>query len=149
MAQVHLPKDFFCDRGEFRAIRADRLDAAIEIIQSVRSAKVDGANTAPEPAEGFNYGEERARREHYEAEASKLKYLERKGQLVESAEVQRSYSNAVKRTRDRLLQIPRQLSAEAVGLDAVAIEKLFDTAIRDALKELRAEANGVELINGH
>jgi hypothetical protein len=45
-----------------------------------------------------------------------------------------------------LLQIPRQLSAEAVGLDAVAVEKLFDTAIRDALKELRAEANGVGLL---
>lgn len=135
-----LPQRFVIQRGRHYKIRAARFDEAAQVMASAYRGSQANAEAA------FDYVAEKARSEHYEAERARLRYLEQKGELVEEKAVSRAVTDAVTRCRDRLLQSPRQLSAECVGRDAAEIERLFQTAFRAALAELRTEANGVELL---
>ena len=148
LAHEWLPPEFFVQAGSMQKLRAQYFDAAVDIL-TTRRAKIDAmSENGEEVPKTYNYAEERARREHFEAENSRLKYLERKRELLEAKAVIQAYTDAARRTSSRMLQIPRQLAAEAVGLDAGKIEKLFETAIREGLKELKTKVNGVELLDG-
>lgn len=142
LAHSILPEQFFVMRGRAKKLLHEHRDEALQILQESSRSKVD----ADGEASGFKYAEERARREHYEAEYSRLKLLEKRRELLPTKDVQKSYTDAVNRTRTRLLQVPRQLCAELVGRTAGEIEKLLETGIRAALKELQTEVSGVELV---
>ena len=148
LARENLPPEFFVQVGSVQKLRLQYFDAAVDILMT-RRAKIDAESENGDGlAQVYNYAEERARREHFEAENARLKYLERKRELLEAREVVQAYTDAARRTSRRMLQIPRQLAAEAVGLDAGKIEKLFETGIREALKELKTNVNSVELVDG-
>ncbi len=136
-----LPADMFVQVGKVQKVRPDRFDEAAAILETIVRPR-----TKPPTDPGFDYVAEKARREHYEAENARLRYLERNRDLLEKKAVTRAFTDAATRTRNRLLAIPRQLSAEAVGLDAGQIESLFTVAVRSALAELRTEVAGVELL---
>jgi len=66
-------------------------------------------------------------------------------ELLPTHAVVKWYTDAVHRTSERVLQVPRRLSQALVGQDAGTIEEMLEIALRATLRELKAEfADGVQ-----
>lgn len=108
------------------------------------------AQAAGEDALSANYHKARTVREAYAAKLAKLEYEERLGKLINADEVQVTVFNLARRMRDRMQQIPRQVSAQIVAAVAANpnprdVEDILDQAIRDALIEISSEDGGVRV----
>lgn len=146
---VHdLPGHFFVVTGRGRMLLLEHRPEAAKILRELGGAKPGKSENGQMSESGqiYTYASERARREHYEAEYSQLKLQEKRQTLLNTKEVQRAYTDAVSRTSTRILQVPRQLCAELVGLDAGSIERLMDKTLREALRELKAKIGRVQLV---
>lgn len=78
---------------------------------------------------------ERARLAKEQADAQALKNGKLRGELVEAAEVARTWSDLLRSVRARILAVPSRLRADLPDLDA-ATTQAMDRALRDALTEL-------------
>ncbi|WP_158970940.1 DNA packaging protein [Chachezhania sediminis] len=78
---------------------------------------------------------ERARLAKEQADAQALKNARLRGDLVEAAEVERTWSDTLRHVRSRMLAVPSRLRADFPQADA-AIFTAMDRAQRDALTEL-------------
>ncbi|MDD3677458.1 elements of external origin [Thauera propionica] len=108
------------------------------------------AQAAGEDVLSANYHKARTVREAYAAKLAKLEYEERLGKLINADEVQVTVFNLARRLRDRMQQIPRQVSAQIVAAVAAnpnprEVEDILDQAIRDALIEISSEDGGVRV----
>lgn len=84
-----------------------------------------------------DYQTSRAIREAYAARLAKLEYEERTGKLISAEDVSVRTFNLARRMRDRMLNLPRRLSAVfAAEQDARTIEQRMEDEIRQALEEL-------------
>ena len=84
-----------------------------------------------------DYQTSRAIREAYAARLAKLEYEERTGKLISAEDVSVRTFNLARRMRDRMLTLPRRLSAAfAAEQDARTIEQRMEDEIRQALEEL-------------
>lgn len=84
-----------------------------------------------------DYQTSRAIREAYAARLAKLEYEERTGKLISAEDVSVRTFNLARRMRDRMLTLPRRLSAAfAAEQDARTIEQRLEDEIRQALEEL-------------
>ena len=103
--------------------------------------QVSGGNF-PQATSGNNaatpdYHKARAVKEFYAARLAKLDFEEREGKLVSIDEINVQHFNRARRLRDRMLMIPRRLSAQlAAECDARVVEEMLAGAISDALEEL-------------
>lgn len=89
-----------------------------------------------------DFNRARAVRETYKARLAKLEYEELSGKLVNADEVKVAAFNASRRVRDRILQIPRRISAQlAAETEAYNVESLLNSALREALEELSGESH--------
>ena len=94
-------------------------------------APLETRATAPD------YQTSRAIREAYAARLAKLEYEERTGKLISAEDVSVRTFNLARRMRDRMLTLPRRLSAAfAAEQDARTIEQRMEDEIRQALEEL-------------
>ena len=92
--------------------------------------------------EPSDFNKARTVRETYKARIAKLDYEERSGKLVNADEVKIAAFNSARKLRDRVLQLPRRLSAQlAAETDAREVESILTKAIREALEELSKENN--------
>ncbi|TSE28135.1 hypothetical protein Tther_02335 [Tepidimonas thermarum] len=108
------------------------------------------AQAAGEDALSANYHKARTVREAYAARLAKLEYEERQGKLINADEVKVTVFNLARRLRDRMQQIPRQVSAQIVAAvaakpDPREVEDILDQAIREALIEISSEDGGVRV----
>ena len=101
------------------------------------------ANATAEPEAGPsgplvpNYQANRAIREAYAARTAKLDYEERMGTLLKKADVEADAFACNRRTRDRIQSIPSRVASVLSSMtDALAIERLLDKELYDALEEL-------------
>lgn len=89
---------------------------------------------------GPSYGQSRAVREAYQARLARLDYEERTGQLVRIDQIRVRAFQKTRQVRDRLLTIPRRISAElAADADPRSIEERLDEELRTALEDLSHE----------
>ncbi|MFL6437472.1 MAG: hypothetical protein ACJ71Q_07830 [Terriglobales bacterium] len=88
----------------------------------------------------LNFLEARTIREQIKAKLDKLEYDRRTGKLVESEKVKEVAENAFKNVRDRLLILPRTLSAVLAGTSkASEAEQILTDAIFNALEGLSTD----------
>lgn len=78
---------------------------------------------------------ERARLAKEQADAHALKNAKLRGELVEAAEVERTWGDVLRQVRARILAVPSRLRADLSELTPRQIEAM-DRALRDALTEL-------------
>ncbi len=91
---------------------------------------------------GLEYSKAQAVRESYLARLTKIDFEECSGKLVNRDEVQVAAFNKFRQFRDRMLNIPDRLAAEAAAeSDASRVHALITDEIRKALLE-SADANG-------
>jgi hypothetical protein len=91
---------------------------------------------------GLEYSRARAVRESYLARLTKIDFEERTGKLVSRDEVQVAAFNKFRQFRDRMLNIPDRLAAEAAAeSDSSRVHELITSEIRKALLEF-SDANG-------
>ena len=91
---------------------------------------------------GLEYSRARAVRESYLARLTKIDFEERSGKLVSRDEVQIAAFNKFRQFRDRMLNIPDRLAAEAAAeSDSSRVHELIAIEIRKALLEF-SDANG-------
>ena len=84
-----------------------------------------------------DYHKARAVKEFYSARLAKLEFEEREGKLVNIDEINVQHFNRARRLRDRMLMIPRRLSAQlAAQSDARTVEEMLEAAISDALEDI-------------
>lgn len=96
-----------------------------------------GGNLGGSNAATPDYHKARAVKEFYAARLAKLDFEEREGKLVSIDEINVQHFNRARRLRDRMLMIPRRLSAQlAAESDARVVEEMLAGAIGDALEEL-------------
>lgn len=97
------------------------------------------AREPSEPARletGLEYSKARAVRESYLARLTKIDFEERSGKLVSRDEVQVAAFDKYRQFRDRMLNIPDRLAAEAAAeSDASRVHELMTSEIRKALLE--------------
>ena len=99
--------------------------------------QASGGNLAGNNAATPDYHKARAVKEFYAARLAKLDFEEREGKLVSIDEINVQHFNRARRLRDRMLMIPRRLSAQlAAESDARVVEEMLADAIGDALEEL-------------
>jgi pyruvate/2-oxoglutarate dehydrogenase complex dihydrolipoamide acyltransferase (E2) component len=108
------------------------------------------AQAAGEDALSANYHKARTVREAYAAKLARLEYEERQGKLINADEVKVTVFNLARRLRDRMQQIPRQVSAQIVAAvaakpDPREVEDILDQVIREALIEISSEDGGVRV----
>jgi len=85
---------------------------------------------------GLEYSRARAVRESYLARLTKLDFEERTGKLVSRDEIEVAAFNKFRQFRDRMLNIPDRLAAEAAAeSDASRVHELMTLEIRKALLE--------------
>lgn len=85
----------------------------------------------------FDFNASKARREHYNAELSRMEAEERAGELTNAKEVDDDGYTTAARTRDAMLDIPYHLSATLAAMDdADKIEQLLTNEIEKALRTL-------------
>jgi hypothetical protein len=90
---------------------------------------------------GLEYSRARAVRESFLARLCKLEFEERSGKLISRDEVQVAAFNKFRQFRDRMLNIPDRLAAEAAAEgDAARVHALVTGEIRKALLEF-SDAN--------
>ena len=119
---------------------AEHADKARQVL-GARDAKVDTVAAGSSP-----YATHRAERERHLARKAELEVKRLESELLPMDAVVKWYTEAVSRTSRRILQVPRQLCAVLVGQDAGQIEKLLEDELRGALRELRGELEGVEMV---
>lgn len=97
-----------------------------------------GRNNPAAPSDDeHGYLGHRAKREEFQAKRAELDYLERVGVLVSAAQVQAEQFDIFRQHRDKLEQIPANLSERlAAETDPQRVEHLLRTAIRNTLNEL-------------
>lgn len=78
---------------------------------------------------------ERARLAREQADAQALKNAKLRGELVEAAEVERTWSDVLRQLRARILAVPSRLRADLPDTPAPTFHAI-DRALRDALTEL-------------
>lgn len=78
---------------------------------------------------------QRARLAKEQADAQALKNGKLRGELVEAAEVERTWSDVLRQVRARVLAVPSRLRADLPGTDS-SVFHAIDRALRDALTEL-------------
>ena len=91
---------------------------------------------------GLEYSRARAVRESYLARLTKIDFEERTGKLVSRDQIEVAAFNKFRQFRDRMLNIPDRLAAEAAAeSDASRVHELITIEIRKALLEF-SDANG-------
>jgi len=91
---------------------------------------------------GLEYSRARAVREGYLARLTKIEFEERTGKLVSRDEIEVAAFNKFRQFRDRMLNIPDRLAAEAAAeSDSARVHELITIEIRKALLEF-SDANG-------
>ena len=84
-----------------------------------------------------DYHKARAVKEFYAARLAKLEFEEREGKLVNIDEINVQHFNRARRLRDRMLMIPRRISAQlAAQSDARTVDEMLEAAISDALEDI-------------
>lgn len=87
------------------------------------------------PEQGATLANERARLAKEQADAQALKNQKLRGDLVEAAEVERTWTDVLRQLRARLLAVPSRIRADRPDIDP-SIANAFDRALRDALTEV-------------
>ena len=90
----------------------------------------------------LDLGRERARLARAQSEKTELELAERRGELVEVAEVRATVYELAKQARDALTLLPARLSPQLEGLDQHAIERKMVAEIADICEQLRRPALG-------
>ena len=86
---------------------------------------------------GSNYAKARAARELYQAQLTKLHLDRERGTLVRADEVRVAAFNAARSARDKLMGIPRRVSAVLAAIDdAKEVERILDEEIERICVEL-------------
>lgn len=120
-------------KGEGRLV----LDDAGLVDVQASLAKITGSTGAPERAAPAVVSESRSRKEHYDAELSRLQYEERIGSVLLADEVQATVTDAATRLRVSLEAWPAQLAQlAALGGDAERIRMMLDHEVQRGLAEL-------------
>lgn len=80
---------------------------------------------------------ERARLAHHQANNEALKEAQLKGDLIQSGEVQKQWSDAVLSMRNKMLSLPSKLAKIAINADSVReIEREAERLVHESLQEL-------------
>lgn len=99
--------------------------------------KLQGSEQEPKENEKPDYWKEKTRLTKAQAEKEELAIAQRKGELVESAEVVRAWANLVMACRAKLLSLPTKLAYElASESNPNVCLDLLTSAIDEALQEL-------------
>lgn len=84
-----------------------------------------------------DFNQSRARKEHYQAELSKLQVTQQRGELVPADQVKKDAFNVGRAVREALSNLADRLSHQLAGeTDPVVIHKLLSDEHRSALLEL-------------
>lgn len=78
---------------------------------------------------------ERARLAKEQADAQALKNGKLRGELIEAAQVERTWSDVLRQVRARILAVPSRVRSDLPQLDPATVAA-FDRSLRDALQEL-------------
>ena len=81
-----------------------------------------------------NLTSERARLAKEQADAQAIKNAKLRGELVEASEVERTWADALRQLRARIMAVPSRLRAELQDIDPQAIDAM-DRALRATLTE--------------
>ena len=88
----------------------------------------------------YNFGEEQAKKEHFNAEKARLEYEARMGSLVDKDKVERMAFRLARLVRDTLLNLPDRLAGIlASETDQHKIHATLTKELRQALEELATE----------
>jgi phage terminase Nu1 subunit (DNA packaging protein) len=82
--------------------------------------------------------EQRARLASAQADLAELKAAEKRGELLDAAEVEREWGGVLRTVRAGMLAVPSRIGARLPHLDAVDLDAI-DREIRDALTEVAAD----------
>jgi hypothetical protein len=83
--------------------------------------------------------EARRRKEVALAELRELEVRQRRGELLEAAEVQKQWAAGLASLRDRLLSLPDRLGAVLAGRDEVEARAILRDALEEALRGIHAD----------
>jgi predicted transcriptional regulator len=110
----------------------DEESRQVRLMESVRSYYLSKNATG----DGVNFWKERGLHEKAKRELAELKLSERKGELYESATVERVLSELFINFRNRLQGMGHKLAGRLEGLTAAQISAIIDSEIEDNLEEL-------------
>lgn len=82
-----------------------------------------------------NLTSERARLAKEQADAQAIKNAKLRGELVEASEVERTWADALRQLRARIMAVPSRLQSELPDIDPQAIDAM-DRALRATLTEV-------------
>lgn len=82
-----------------------------------------------------NLTSERARLAKEQADAQAIKNAKLRGELVEASEVERTWADALRQLRARIMAVPSRLRSELTDIDPQAIDAM-DRALRATLTEV-------------
>jgi len=74
------------------------------------------------------------------AELRELEVRERRGELLEAAEVQKQWAAGLAALRDRLLSLPDRLGAVLAGRGELEARALLREALEEALRSIHADS---------
>lgn len=112
-------------------------DPADDPQESEEDASSSGAPGARGQATANAYSKARAARETYVAQIKRLEFEELSGSLVRVDEIQRQITEAVRATRDAILNLPNRISAElASETDPHQVHVRLSAELTQALEEL-------------
>ena len=83
--------------------------------------------------------EARRRKEVALAELRELEVRQRRGELLEAAEVQKQWAHGLASLRDRLLSLPDRLGAVLAGRGEVQARAILRNALEEALRGIHAD----------
>ena len=110
----------------------DEESRQVRLVESLRSYYLSKNATG----DGVNFWKERGLHEKAKRELAELKLSERKGELYESATVERVLSELFINFRNRLQGMGHKLAGRLEGLTAAQISDIIDFEIEDNLEEL-------------
>jgi len=73
------------------------------------------------------------------AELRELELRQRRGELLEAAEVQKQWAAGLAALRDRLLSLPDRLGAVLAGRGEVEVRAMLRNALEEALRGIHAD----------
>lgn len=79
------------------------------------------------------YGESKAARAAFEARLKRIEYEEKRGEVVNAAEVARAWNDLAGRVRDEMLAIPDRVALKLESRNAREIREILMTETRRAL----------------
>jgi phage terminase Nu1 subunit (DNA packaging protein) len=84
--------------------------------------------------------EQRARLASAQADLAELKAAERRGELLDAAEVERTWGGVLRTVRASLLAVPSRVGARLPHLTAADVDEI-DREVRDALGEISGQSD--------